>query len=88
MSGYVRGVVAFVAGMVLSYLVAALLNSGEAGIFTAVCFFGALIYAEFCEHNQRCEKEASSTANRINKRYHLDETEQVRKKNEGTKCVK
>ena len=75
MSGYMRGVVAFVVGLVFSYLVATFLNSGEAGIFTAVCFFGALIYAEFCEHNQRCEKEASSTADRINKRNHSDKTE-------------
>lgn len=74
MSGYARGIVAFLVGLLLSYLVSTFLNSAGAGVFTAVCFFGALIYAEICEHNQRCEKQSSSKSpvSRINKRNETD----------------
>lgn len=37
--------VVFVAGVVVSYLAGACFNDGAGAIFTAICFYGALIYS-------------------------------------------
>lgn len=46
---YIKALVSFVIGIILSYLTASLFNDGSVGVFAAVCFFGALIYSEISE---------------------------------------
>lgn len=54
--GYIKGIIVFVIGLSVSYFMASLLGSGEAGVFTAICFFGALIFAELNIRNEQTKK--------------------------------
>lgn len=54
--GYIKGIISFVIGLSVSYIMASLLGSGEGGVFTAICFFGALIFAELNIHNEQTKK--------------------------------
>lgn len=54
--GYIKGIIVFVIGLSVSYFMASLLGSGEAGVFTAICIFGALIFAELNIHNEQTKK--------------------------------
>lgn len=54
--GYIKGIIVFVIGLSVSYIMASLFGSGEGGVFTAICFFGALIFAELNIHNEQTKK--------------------------------